>query len=519
MTLQDLQSLGFQLTPDGKLFVPFTSTGYMNNREGPESGDNPNAGKYFTTDRVRVGNGEYEDQRQYYDTLDQYMSAVNNDPGFNQTPDLSNIRNEFAGTNQPSYFNYSPGLNGATGASFGDFGGTKGYFLDPQGLGSMESSPGSAWNDFRNGPLPLLLPAIGGVALNGLDAAAASATSADIGGTGSAIPAGSSVLAGGEGVNSLLGDAGTDTLGSGDVASGLDPVTMGETTGNFSGGGSDALAGSGLGGSTDNYFGDLLDPTVDPNTGFSADVPTDTTSADISGGVDQFGNPTSGDLNFSGGNTNDFFNPSGSGGIDWQGVAKKYGVTAAKYLYQQFSGSGNQRQTVGQGILGQLTGDPLGSAFSSLPFLLALNEANKQGGDINDTVGKLRGLEDQVSGNASPYMNAVLNPYDQATGTGRAALLQDQGLRGIRGSSFGDQSLNSYDYTRDVGRGDIASKALLGSTALQGNLIGSELDAITKRNTNRNLLLGAGLSASGKLFQPQQDPFNLATLLGLGGTT
>ena len=280
-------------------------------------------------------------------------------------------------------------------------------------------------------------------------------------------------------------------------------------TGSLYGGtGSDTLAG----GSTENYFGDYL---TDPETG---DVYSGGSSFDGSG-VDQFGNPSgefkdTGSLSSAG--SGDFFNTSMASDPTYLDLAKKYGTNIAKFIMGKLGGgAGDGKQSLGRSILGQFGSDPLGSAFSAAPFLLALAEANRQGGDIDQTIGRLRELEGSVSGNASPYMNAVLNPYDKETVTGRAALLQDQGLRGVRGSSFGDQGLNSYDYTRGVGRGDIASKALLGSTALQGNLIGSELDAITKRNTNRNLLLGAGLSASGRLFQPEQDPFNLSTLLGL----
>jgi hypothetical protein len=264
------------------------------------------------------------------------------------------------------------------------------------------------------------------------------------------------------------------------------------------------------GGNTDNYFGDYL---TDPNTG-------DVVSSDGTG-VDQYGNPTGqyADSTFTGDTANTGYNYESD--PSYLPLAQKFGPAIAKGILGGagkggvLGALGAGKQTLGQSILGQLGSDPLSAAFSATPFLLALHEANKQGGDINDTIGRMRSLEDSVSGNASPYMNALLNPYDQQTGTGRAALLQDQGLRGIRGSSFGDQSLNSYDYTRDLGRGDIASKALLGSAGLQGNLMNSELGAINARNTNRNLLLGAGLSASGRLFQPEKDPFNLNTLLGL----
>lgn len=291
----------------------------------------------------------------------------------------------------------------------------------------------------------------------------------------------------------VLGFASDGLATGGTAATDAGTISGSQGSSTLAGGGDSTLAG----GTTDNYFGDYL---TDPETG-------DVFAGGTEPPIDDFA---------TGGTNQGVFSSPGQNGINWSEIANKYGLGAAKQLFSVFSSGGEGGQkTLGQSILGQLGGDPLSAAFSATPFLLALSEANRQGSDINSTIGRMQGLESSISGNASPYMNAILNPYDQQTGTGRASLLQDQQSRGIRGSSFGDQSLNSYDYTRDLGRGDLASKALLGSAGLQGQLMNSELGAINARNTNRNLLLGAGLGASGKLFSPQQDPFNLKTLMGL----
>lgn len=137
-------------------------------------------------------------------------------------------------------------------------------------------------------------------------------------------------------------------------------------------------------------------------------------------------------------------------------------------------------------------------AFNSAPFLLALAEAQRQSGDLNGVINKING---------EGYTRAVLNPYDNDTGIGRSNMLQDLSLRGVSGSSFGNQQLGNYDYMRALGRGDMASKAQLSAAGLEGSLI-------NQKNTNRNMLLGAGLNASAKLFSPQQDPFGLRQLMG-----
>lgn len=156
-------------------------------------------------------------------------------------------------------------------------------------------------------------------------------------------------------------------------------------------------------------------------------------------------------------------------------------------------------QSAGRGILDTIKNDPLQAAFNATPFLLAMSEANRQSNDLN-------GVLNSINGEA--YTRSVLNPYDRDTGIGRQNLQSDLGLRGVAGSSFGYQALDNYDYNRALGRGDLANRGLMSSAQLAGNLI-------NQRNTNRNLLLGAGLNASGSLFKPQQDYGWMKSLFGV----
>lgn len=182
----------------------------------------------------------------------------------------------------------------------------------------------------------------------------------------------------------------------------------------------------------------------------------------------------------------------------WGSILKNApGVSQLRSLLGGGNASGGG--TAGRGILDGILNDPLGAAFNASPFLLALMEANRQSGDLNSVINKING---------ESYTRSVLNPYDMDTGIGRANMLQDQGLRGVRGSSFGNNDLTNYDYMRSLGRGDLANRANLASAGLEGNLI-------NQRNTNRNLLLGAGLNASARLFSPPADPFGLNRLSGL----
>lgn len=200
--------------------------------------------------------------------------------------------------------------------------------------------------------------------------------------------------------------------------------------------------------------------------------------------------PTTADLGFGnvdfpgyGGVTPDMvMQPAAGGGL--LDTLSKYGSK----LYSALFGGGSEGGAGGFS-LGQ-------AAFNSTPFLLALAEANRQGDDLDGVIRRING---------DAYSRSVLNPYDLDTGMGRTSLMEDQQSRGVRGSSFGQQSLNNYDYMRSLGRGDLFNRANIASAQLEGNLINT-------KNTNRNLLLGAGLNASGRLFAPD-DKFDLRKLL------
>lgn len=170
--------------------------------------------------------------------------------------------------------------------------------------------------------------------------------------------------------------------------------------------------------------------------------------------------------------------------------------------------------TMGRGMLDSIMGDPFGSAFNMTPFLLALYEANKQKNDVVDITNQLQDLKDEVS--TANVQSMVLNPYDRDTARGREGLLSSLGQRNVLGSSFGNQDILSYDTTRSMGRGDLATKAMLGKVGTQGALLDQILQGTNKMHTNKNLLLGAGLNASGRLFQQRNDdPFGISKLLGL----
>lgn len=68
----------------------------------------------------------------------------------------------------------------------------------------------------------------------------------------------------------------------------------------------------------------------------------------------------------------------------------------------------------------------------------------------DEVIGNSRGLRNRFLGNQSEYMESQLNPIRQQIETRRGELQRNNSLRGISGSSFGDQSLNNFE--TDSGR-------------------------------------------------------------------
>jgi len=158
----------------------------------------------------------------------------------------------------------------------------------------------------------------------------------------------------------------------------------------------------------------------------------------------------------------------------------------------------------------------LGTVGNLSPALLAGYLGNSQRQDVMGQVGRLNDVAGSLSGPA--FMQSITNPYDLQTGQGRTALSQSLQQRGVGGSSFGNQQLGNYDYQRGLGRGDLATRAAAGVAGTQGALYSDALKGIVGGNAAYNGLLGAGLGASGSLFNRSGAPGVGGPGGGLGGS-
>lgn len=76
------------------------------------------------------------------------------------------------------------------------------------------------------------------------------------------------------------------------------------------------------------------------------------------------------------------------------------------------------------------------------------------GEGVNRYLGDTDTLRGRFTGNESAYKQARLNPLLQQTALRRGELQRSLGLRGIAGSSFGDQSINRFDIDSQRAIGD-----------------------------------------------------------------
>lgn len=110
-----------------------------------------------------------------------------------------------------------------------------------------------------------------------------------------------------------------------------------------------------------------------------------------------------------------------------------------------------------RGLAGQLA---TGSTPLDTSQMQALMSRMSQSTTPIDTA-RLRAISDQMN------PNAVLAPFDLETGEKRSRLLNDQARRQIAGSSFGDQSVSSFDAMRAMARNKTLFDALTSQAGIE----------------------------------------------------
>ena len=128
--------------------------------------------------------------------------------------------------------------------------------------------------------------------------------------------------------------------------------------------------------------------------------------------------------------------------------------------------------------------------LAAAPALAAINYARNQ--TPYDT-SQLSSVFNQMNPSAQVGM------YDMASGQQKNALQSDLARRQVAGSSFGDQSLASFNTIRDLGRNALLNQGLAG----QADVAAKMVDAQAKQRAAQNQLYGSALYALGGALSPR----------------
>lgn len=133
-------------------------------------------------------------------------------------------------------------------------------------------------------------------------------------------------------------------------------------------------------------------------------------------------------------------------------------------------------------------GSGLSLAAREAPGLMALDYAKSQGND-------LQAILDQLKGNQGAVVKAATDPLQSNIAAGYGDLLQSLGLRGVRGSSFGNTDIANYIARTGGALANAGANAAQGSLALQGDLT-------AKAQTLKNNLYGKAFDILGRGLNP-----------------
>jgi len=235
---------------------------------------------------------------------------------------------------------------------------------------------------------------------------------------------------------------------------------------------------------------------VGGDAGAAAGGPGEAGSAGLGGdtglygsGVDEFGNPTQG--NFQGGPGSP---GTGPGDVPYPGDPSS-GFPKIPGLPGGGGGGGGGPG----GLPSWLTGGGGPSLGSMIPPGLALAYASGQ--KPIDT-SRLVDTYNAAGANAPAFVNAAIAPAQRAQATGYGDILQSQGQRGIRGSSFGDTLISDFLSKSNENIGNVGASAAAQALGLQGGLAGNIAQLNAQSQQMKNDLYGRAFDLFGRSLNP-----------------
>jgi len=141
---------------------------------------------------------------------------------------------------------------------------------------------------------------------------------------------------------------------------------------------------------------------------------------------------------------------------------------------------------------------------------------NAQANSIyQNTLGDYQNLYNSYNGGAnSNYVQSMVNPTIQTNASQYGNLMQDQANRGVRGSSFGDQSISNFTNAANTNVANTQAQAMQNQFGMQNYLLGgmtgignqynaqaqSSLNSAVKQNSDAAQNNLAAQGQNGKMF-------------------
>lgn len=190
-------------------------------------------------------------------------------------------------------------------------------------------------------------------------------------------------------------------------------------------------------------------------------------------------------------------------------IARAWRTAGTDPSYASDEYGGNRNVSTGYSTLsnGSVTFDPTIRAMRD-------RASGRLGEGITRYLGDTDTLRGRFGANESSYKDAVLNPLRRDMATRRGELQRSIGLRGLGGSSFGEQSLTNFDTDSGMALRDATAKAEMESVNALSGLDQNRLNAVLGANENElqiakerlaQELAGLGLGAT--QIQQQVDMF------------
>lgn len=182
-----------------------------------------------------------------------------------------------------------------------------------------------------------------------------------------------------------------------------------------------------------------------------------------------------------GGALNSIFGTGGSGGTGSGGAAGG-GLFGGNGLGGLFGGGGGGNSLLGllggAGMLKLLTNEASKVSDTPTGIRTPFSSVNQGFANIDPAIrsaftgniANQQGLFNQAGGNQGAYIQARVNPMLQQVAQRRGELERSMGLRGVRGSSFGDQSLTNFDIDTQRALGDARALATNDAIGMQSGL-------------------------------------------------